>query len=638
VHTERDVKHLKKILALAMTAAVLLTGSSAVASEADIISEESGAVANTRKAVYYDVENSSCRDSIYRISELGVVTGYPDGTFRPYSGVTRAELAVLMSRFLSCDHYAKAIMTAETGFSDVRASHWASREIKFFTDTGVFNGYGDGRFGPEDFVTYEQTLKILVEGMGFGKEAESKGGYPTGYRMVAVEKGLSKGITSEEEKNFNREIVAKLLDAALEVRMQNGRKPIELFGEDYFYVSPDGDDKNPGTEERPWKTMKKAAQSVLPGTTAIFEDGVYNESSVTTFTYSGTEDKPIVLKSRNKHGAKIRYAKTMKDVTKMQITDGLEYISVCDLWFDQEAKSTSNTSDIYIRLAGAENCSISGNKFTNMFEEAIKLYNSHYIMIEDNVIIEPNHEGMDIFASSYVTIRGNDLDDCGRVGFMLKGNTYNSLVYNNYIHNETVKMMTTAITLGGSSDNYSPFDVAKGTGFENYYTICYNNIVVSAQKGLIPNGIGFISSKGCQAWNNIVVNCETGFAASETDGLRKGWGWDPPVIAPVMKNNIIIDCDNGVKFSHVAENPDFENNLFCNVKNKVDFGGFEGEANVVDAYSDWHLLEGSDAIDRGIPMPEEFIGYRDMVIKADLVDYDGNPRTGTWDLGIYNVD
>lgn len=591
----------------------------------------------TTDTYYTDTQSSPYKEEIYEIARLGVITGYPDKTYRPYSKISRAELAVLMSRFFSVDHYVKA-MGQEVSFSDVNKTHWASREIKFFKDEKVFSGYGDNTFRPEEFVTYDQTLKTIIEIMGYGDAAVKKGGFTEGYRMVAAELGITKGIAAEEMREFNRGVAAKLLHNCLGVKMADGNKVSDLFEEDFFYVSPEGADTNPGTYSKPWKTMKKAAQTVIPGATVIFEDGTYEESSVTTFTYSGTKEKPITLKARNKHAAVIKYAKTMKDITKMQITEGIDYVNLRDFHFTQEVKSASNTQDIYIRLAGARNCEITGNKFTNMFEEAIKTYDAHYILIEDNVIIEPNHEGMDIFASSFVTIRGNELDDCGRVGFMLKGNANNCLVYNNYVHNEKATMMTSAITLGGSSDNYSPFDVAKGTGYENYYTICYNNVIVASKKGLIPSGIGFISSIGCQAWNNVIVGCDAGFLIAETGGLRNGWGWDPPVIEPVMKNNIVADCDEGIWCANVPGNPDFENNLFCNVNTKIDIGGFVGNANFAENYSDWHLLSGSDAIDKGIPMPSEVVGFNGQVIKIDLVDYDSNPREGKWDLGIYNVE
>ena len=46
-------------------------------------------------------------------------------------------------------------------------------------------GYGDGNFGPDDTVTYNQAVKMVVSALGFDPMANSKGGWPTGYLVVA---------------------------------------------------------------------------------------------------------------------------------------------------------------------------------------------------------------------------------------------------------------------------------------------------------------------------------------------------------------------------------------------------------------------------------------------------------------------
>jgi len=242
---------LKRTFALAMSVATLLTSFSASAAELQEKVETTDVIPVESSSVYYsDVENSLYKNEIIEIADLGVITGYPDKTYRPYSQISRAELAVLMSRFLSVDHYIKAAKAAAS-FSDVSATHWAAREIKYFADEEVFAGYGDGTFRPEEFVTYDQMLKILVAAMGYGDDAENKGGFPLGYRMSAAELGITKGITDSEKQQLNRGVAAKLLYNALDAVMANGDVPKDLFSEDLFYVSPAGSDTNPGTKEKP---------------------------------------------------------------------------------------------------------------------------------------------------------------------------------------------------------------------------------------------------------------------------------------------------------------------------------------------------------------------------------------------------
>ncbi len=67
--------------------------------------------------------------------------------------------------------------------------------------------------------------------------------------------------------------------------------PIALTARSTFYVSPNGNDGNPGTLERPWRTISKAAREAFPGIEIYIRGGIYNE--LVEVRASGTEDKPI---------------------------------------------------------------------------------------------------------------------------------------------------------------------------------------------------------------------------------------------------------------------------------------------------------------------------------------------------------
>ena len=80
----------------------------------------------------------------------------------------------------------------------------------------------------------------------------------------------------------------------------------------FYYVSPDGSDDNPGTEEAPFQTIQKARDTIrglenLPegGITVILEDGKYYQDDTILFTPedSGTKEAPVVYRARNEGGA-----------------------------------------------------------------------------------------------------------------------------------------------------------------------------------------------------------------------------------------------------------------------------------------------------------------------------------------------
>lgn len=59
-----------------------------------------------------------------------------------------------------------------------------------------------------------------------------------------------------------------------------------------YYVSPAGADTNPGSREKPWKTLRKAYAEAQPGDTIVLAEGIYREAPF-DFNKSGTADKPI---------------------------------------------------------------------------------------------------------------------------------------------------------------------------------------------------------------------------------------------------------------------------------------------------------------------------------------------------------
>src|SRR5688572_3439501 len=64
---------------------------------------------------------------------------------------------------------------------------------------------------------------------------------------------------------------------------------------DTYYVSPSGLDRNPGTKDKPFLTVGKAAAVARAGDTILLRAGTYNEGVV--LARSGEPDKPITLKN-----------------------------------------------------------------------------------------------------------------------------------------------------------------------------------------------------------------------------------------------------------------------------------------------------------------------------------------------------
>lgn len=76
------------------------------------------------------------------------IQGYPDGTFQPKGGLTRAEAATIFYRLLL-----DTSLTKSVSFSDVKAGSWYENAVKVLASKGVIAGYPDGSFKPNASVT-----------------------------------------------------------------------------------------------------------------------------------------------------------------------------------------------------------------------------------------------------------------------------------------------------------------------------------------------------------------------------------------------------------------------------------------------------------------------------------------------------
>lgn len=105
---------------------------------------------------------------------LAVVNGYEatPGLFGPENTVTRAEFCKMVVEGMNVrepETYRLDGVYA-TWFSDVTAAEWFYDYVLVLADANVVDGYGDGRFGPNDPITRAQSAKILAQGFWLDDE------------------------------------------------------------------------------------------------------------------------------------------------------------------------------------------------------------------------------------------------------------------------------------------------------------------------------------------------------------------------------------------------------------------------------------------------------------------------------------
>lgn len=153
-------------------------------------------------------------ESFETILKYKVMQGDEKGNLNLDSFVTRAEMAQFAVNALNLSGIPGHYQIGDE-FTDVGETHWALDAIMMVKGLKIVNGYGDGTFLPDNFVTYDEAVKIVVEILEYGPEAQKRGGYPDGYRDVATLIGI---IGSYDSNAYiPRKDIAQMLETAFDV-------------------------------------------------------------------------------------------------------------------------------------------------------------------------------------------------------------------------------------------------------------------------------------------------------------------------------------------------------------------------------------------------------------------------------------
>ena len=118
---------------------------------------------NPAQAFYTDMnENHWAYQSIKFLTEVGVVVGYPDGTYKPDIPVTRAEFASMAIKALG---HEDASVTQDIHFSDVDKSFWAYDIIRKAVYFDLIPDAEGQRFRPYESVTRAEAITIAVNAL-----------------------------------------------------------------------------------------------------------------------------------------------------------------------------------------------------------------------------------------------------------------------------------------------------------------------------------------------------------------------------------------------------------------------------------------------------------------------------------------
>ena len=121
---------------------------------------ESNAYSDVAAGSWYNIAVST-------LSNMGILGGYEDGSFRPNASITRAEFAkIAVSFFDWADVY------AVNSFVDVRDSAWYANYVAVAAEIGLIEGYGGNVFRPDATITRAEACTIINRTLGRAPDAD----------------------------------------------------------------------------------------------------------------------------------------------------------------------------------------------------------------------------------------------------------------------------------------------------------------------------------------------------------------------------------------------------------------------------------------------------------------------------------
>ena len=152
------------------------------------------------------------------------VIGYPNGNFGPADNIDRASVATIIARAILPDFKEGSNYGNPGGYTDV-AGHWAESAIAYCSKYGVFEGYTDGTFKPNQPITRQEFALVIARLDGVMTPGEmdftdidEAGSWALGGIYTAYKKGWVNGYTDGSFKplnNIRRDEAVKVFNAYL---------------------------------------------------------------------------------------------------------------------------------------------------------------------------------------------------------------------------------------------------------------------------------------------------------------------------------------------------------------------------------------------------------------------------------------
>ena len=142
-----------------------------------------------------DIRDTPLFTPVKFLIDKKILTGYPDGTFKPNNYISRAEIAVALTKMTNRTTELDAMAKLNT-FSDLAGYDWARGYINTMANVGVVKGMTATTFNPAKNISYAELVTMLVRIKGGAAyEVEMYGTWPANYIQYAQTYNLLGDVT-----------------------------------------------------------------------------------------------------------------------------------------------------------------------------------------------------------------------------------------------------------------------------------------------------------------------------------------------------------------------------------------------------------------------------------------------------------
>lgn len=140
-----------------------------------------------------DVDGHKLEKEIAEAVDLGIVKGYPDGTFQPEANITRAEFTSMLVKGLKPSGEGAALTFKDKG----EIGNWAMPSVGLAVKLGFITGYKDNTFRPNANITHAEMISMVIRASGLAMNDAPKA---TGYADDADIPGWAKPAVSTAQE------------------------------------------------------------------------------------------------------------------------------------------------------------------------------------------------------------------------------------------------------------------------------------------------------------------------------------------------------------------------------------------------------------------------------------------------------